>query len=73
MAKNSVVIMNHANLVKQVIFPIEVLPVKGVLASLMTQGIFLVLLLALYHRQRMALYPGHVFSYRCSCCCRPWR
>lgn len=45
MAKNSVVILSHANLVKQVIFPIEVLPIKGVLASLITQCIFLALLL----------------------------
>lgn len=45
MAKNSVVILNYANLVKQVVFPIEVLPVKGVLASLVTQLILLALLL----------------------------
>lgn len=45
MTKNCTVIVNHANLVKQVIFPLEVLPVKGVLAALITQGIFLVLLL----------------------------
>jgi lipopolysaccharide transport system permease protein len=45
MAKNSVVIISYANLVKQVVFPIEVLPVKGVLASLISQIIFLALLL----------------------------
>ncbi len=44
MTKASTVIVANANLVKQVIFPIEVLPVKGVLASLVTQTIFLVLL-----------------------------
>ena len=47
MGKASTMIISHANLVKQVIFPIEVLPVKGVLASLFTQLIFLGLL-ALY-------------------------
>ncbi len=42
--KASLVIVNNANLVKQVIFPIEVLPVKGVLATLVTELIFLALL-----------------------------
>ena len=45
MSKSSTVIISNANLVKQVIFPIEVLPVKGVIASLITQIIFLILLL----------------------------
>jgi lipopolysaccharide transport system permease protein len=53
MGKGSTVIIAHADLVKQVIFPIEVLPVKGVLASLITQIIFLFLLLlyivVMYH------------------------
>ena len=53
MGKASTVIIAHADLVKQVIFPIEVLPVKGVLASLITQIIFLFLLLlyivVMYH------------------------
>lgn len=44
MSKASTVIIGNANLVKQVIFPIEVLPVKGVIAALITQVIFLVLL-----------------------------
>jgi len=44
LAKSSTVIPSNANLVKQVIFPVEVLPVKGVLASLATQTAFLVLL-----------------------------
>jgi lipopolysaccharide transport system permease protein len=52
--KASTVITTNANLVKQVIFPIEVLPVKGVLATLATHVIFLGLLsiynLATYHR-----------------------
>ncbi|MBI1879673.1 MAG: ABC transporter permease, partial [Chloroflexi bacterium] len=45
MGKSSTVIINNANLVKQVIFPIEILPVKGVIASLVTQIIFVVLLI----------------------------
>jgi lipopolysaccharide transport system permease protein len=53
LAKSSTVIPNNANLVKQVIFPVEVLPVKGVLASLATQAVFVALLtgyvLAAYH------------------------
>lgn len=45
MSKASTVIVGNANLVKQVVFPIEVLPVKGVLASLLNQVIFTVLLM----------------------------
>jgi lipopolysaccharide transport system permease protein len=44
MTKAGTVIVANANLVKQVIFPIEVLPVKGVVATLITQTIFLGLL-----------------------------
>ncbi|MBZ5497074.1 MAG: ABC transporter permease [Acidobacteriia bacterium] len=44
MMKSGTVVVANTNLVKQVIFPIEVLPVKGVLATLWTQIIFLVLL-----------------------------
>ena len=43
LGKASTVIINNANLVKQVIFPIEVLPVKSVLATLFTQLVFLAL------------------------------
>jgi lipopolysaccharide transport system permease protein len=39
MAKSSGLMINNANLVKQVIFPLEVLPVKSVLASLVTEVI----------------------------------
>jgi len=46
MMKASTVIVANANIVKQVIFPIEVLPVKGVIATLVTQTIFLGLLAA---------------------------
>ncbi len=44
MMKSGTVIVSNASLVKQVIFPIEVLPVKGVAATLATQVIFLILL-----------------------------
>jgi lipopolysaccharide transport system permease protein len=37
LAKGAVAMPSHANLVKQVVFPIEVLPVKCVLSSLLTQ------------------------------------
>ena len=37
MSKSCTVIVSNSNLVKQVIFPIEILPVKGVLTSLATQ------------------------------------
>lgn len=39
MSKGVTVIVTNANLVKQVVFPIEILPVKGVIASLVTQGV----------------------------------
>ncbi|MFH0732518.1 MAG: ABC transporter permease [Candidatus Omnitrophota bacterium] len=45
MAKSSTVIINNANLVKQTVFPIEVLPVKGVIASSITQFVATFLLL----------------------------
>ena len=51
--KSATVIVANTNLVKQVIFPVEVLPVKGVVASMLTQAIFLALLilyvLGVYH------------------------
>jgi lipopolysaccharide transport system permease protein len=43
--KSSTLIVSNANIVKQVIFPIEVLPIKNVLASLVTEAIFFVLLI----------------------------
>lgn len=45
MGKSGTVIINNANLVKQVIFPVEILPVKGVIAAVMTQIIFLGLMI----------------------------
>lgn len=45
MGKASTVIVGHTALVKQVVFPIEILPVKGVLASFLTQLIATIILL----------------------------
>lgn len=42
MSKGSTVILANANLVKQVIFPIEILPVKGVMTSILTMVILFV-------------------------------
>lgn len=46
MSKSASVIVANANLVKQVVFPIEVLPVKGVISSFLTQLLASVLLVA---------------------------
>lgn len=46
MAKSTQVVVGNANLVRQVVFPIEVLPIKTVLASTVTQLVATVLLLA---------------------------
>ena len=46
MGKGSTVIVANTNLVKQVVFPIEVLPVKGVIASFLTQVISTAVLIA---------------------------
>ncbi len=45
LAKSSTLIVANTNVVKQVIFPIEVLPIKNVLASLVTETVFFVLLI----------------------------
>ncbi len=45
MNKGVTVVVSHANLVKQVVFPIEVLPVKGVLAAFLSQGISTLILM----------------------------
>jgi homopolymeric O-antigen transport system permease protein len=45
MSKSTTVIVNNANLVKQVVFPLEVLPAKGVIATIVTEAIFLTLLM----------------------------
>ena len=45
LGKASTVIIANANIVKQVIFPLEVLPVKSVLATVATELVFLFLLI----------------------------
>ncbi len=45
LGKASTLIINNANVVKQVVFPIEVFPIKTVLASLATLVVFLALLI----------------------------
>ena len=45
MAKASTVIVANTNLVKQVVFPLEVLPAKGVIATILTELVFLALLI----------------------------
>ena len=46
MTKSATAITSNANLVKQVVFPVEILPVKVVLSSIANQCISLVLLIA---------------------------
>lgn len=43
MGKSATVIVSNASLVKQIVFPIEILPVKGVIASFITQLISIVI------------------------------
>ncbi len=45
MTKGATALVANANLVKQVVFPVEILPVKGVLAALLPLSVALVLLL----------------------------
>lgn len=65
--KSSTAITGHANLVKQVVFPVEVLPLKSVIAALLTQMGTLVLLLVYillkYHRlpSTLFLFPVLLF------------
>src|SRR5262249_49130611 len=53
--RSTMAILNNGNLVKQVVFPVETLPAKTVIAALATQAVMTVLLL-LY----MATVPRHV-------------
>jgi lipopolysaccharide transport system permease protein len=46
MNKSASVIVGYSNLVKQVVFPIEILPVKGVISSFLTQLITTAILIA---------------------------
>ena len=59
MGKSTTVIVSHANLIKQVVFPIEILPVKGVLASFLNQLITTSLLI-LYV---LAMHRGLFWTY----------
>jgi lipopolysaccharide transport system permease protein len=45
MSKATTAIVANANLVKQVVFPLEILPIKGVLASLVTQAVSIMVLI----------------------------
>lgn len=45
LSKSTTTITSNANLVKQVVFPIEVLPIKTVVASLLTMSVFITILL----------------------------
>lgn len=56
MSKSSTVISSNASLVKQVVFPIEILPIKSVVASFATQ-IISVLILIFY----VLVKHGHLF------------
>lgn len=47
MSKGAMAVVSNSNIVKQVVFPVEVLPIKGVLASIFSQ-IIMTALLALY-------------------------
>jgi lipopolysaccharide transport system permease protein len=57
MAKSAMVIVNHSNLVKQVVFPLEVLPAKAVIATMITETVFLALL-TIYILVRYHWLPG---------------
>jgi lipopolysaccharide transport system permease protein len=45
LSKSSTLILANSNVVKQVIFPVEVLPIKNVVASLVTEAVFFGLLI----------------------------
>lgn len=45
LSKSTTIITSNASLVKQVVFPIEVLPIKTVVASLLTMFVFIAILL----------------------------
>ncbi len=57
MAKSTTVIISNANLVKQVVFPLEVLPAKGVIATVITQLVFFGVLLAYLLARYQTLSP----------------
>ncbi len=67
LSKSASVMVSNASLVKQVVFPIEILPVKGVLASLFGQlvclGLLLLYIIGRYHifHWTFLLLPALVF------------
>ncbi len=46
MGRGTTAILSNANLVKQVVFPLEILPVKGIFSSLLTQTVATLFLMA---------------------------
>lgn len=56
MSKATTAIIAHSNLVKQVVFPTEVLPAKAVVSALFTQGVALALLV-IYSALRQGALP----------------
>lgn len=61
MMKASTVIIVNANIVKQVVFPVEILPVKGVISSLITQVIFFLMLIVYVGISYHSLHWTYVF------------
>jgi lipopolysaccharide transport system permease protein len=59
LAKSTGAIIGNANLVKQVVFPVEILPVKIVLAAVVTQLVFLVVFVG-YMLARLHTLPPTV-------------
>lgn len=57
LAKGSTALVSHSNLVKQVVFPLEVLPVKSVLAALLTQLVSWVVLILYCFARHGSLPP----------------
>ena len=84
MAKSCVAITGNASLVKQVVFPLEILPVKGVVSSLFQQSIMIVLLMSYVlisygtlPRTYLLLpffnyFPGHGDDWHCLFLFRAW-
>lgn len=60
MNKSTTAIVSHANLVKQIVFPIEILPVKGVLAAFLGQIVMTSILLAYVLATHRGLFWTHL-------------
>ena len=59
MAKSCMSVVSNSNLVKQVVFPVEVLPVKGILASLLPQLISIAILVLYVLSQGQGLHATY--------------